>query len=38
MTRTGDDRARFEDDGGSTVGFRPVDDPSVRPVERAGCD
>lgn len=38
MTRVSDDRARFRDDGGSTVGFRPVKHRSVRPVETAGCD
>ncbi len=37
MTRVSEDRARFEDDGGSTVAFRPADDPSVRPVEKALC-
>jgi hypothetical protein len=30
--------ARFKDDGGATVVFRPVGDPSVRPVEDALCD
>lgn len=38
MTRVSEDRARFEDDGGSTVAFLPVDHPSVRPVDRALCD
>ena len=38
MTRVNEDLARFEDEGGSTVVFRPVDDPSVRPVEKALCD
>jgi len=38
MTRVGEDQARFKDDGGSTVVFRPVDDPLVQPVEDAICD
>jgi len=37
MVRIDKDQARFEDDGGSTVLFRPVDDPLVRPVEDALC-
>lgn len=38
MTRLGEDQARFKDDGGSTVVFRPVDDPLVQSVEDALCD
>jgi len=38
MTRVSEERARFEDDGGSTVIFLPVDHASVRPVENALCD
>ncbi len=38
MMRVSEDRARFEDDGGSTVAFRPADDPSVQPVEKTLCD
>ena len=38
MVRTAASEARFEDDGGAIVVFRPVNDPSVRPVETAGCD
>jgi hypothetical protein len=37
MVRTGQYEARFEDDGGATLVFRPVDHPSVRPVEKALC-
>lgn len=37
MHRVAADRARFEDDGGSTVIFRQVDDPAVSPVEDAVC-
>lgn len=37
MTRIGATRARFEDDGGSVVVFRPVDHVSVTPVEDALC-
>ena len=38
MVRAGANEARFEDDGGATLVFRPVGDPSVRQVERALCD
>lgn len=38
MVRAGENEARFKDDGGATVVFRPVDDPSVRLVEKALCD
>jgi hypothetical protein len=38
MVRAGVNEARFEDDGGATVLFRPMDDPSVRLVEHALCD
>ncbi|MCW2791423.1 MAG: hypothetical protein JWO76_521 [Nocardioides sp.] len=38
IERVDDDEARFRDDGGATVVFRPLDDPSVRRVERAPCD
>jgi hypothetical protein len=37
MKRVSKDRARFDDDGGSTVVFLPVNDPAVRPVEKALC-
>jgi hypothetical protein len=37
MKRVSQDRARFDDDGGSTVVFLPVNDPAVRPVEKALC-
>ena len=37
MVRAGESKARFEDDDGATIVFRPVDDPSVRPVETAPC-
>ena len=37
MRRVGEDRARFRDDGGSTVVFHPADDPSVRAVENRMC-
>lgn len=37
MTRVSADRARFADDGGAEVMFRPVDDPRVRPVENVPC-
>ena len=38
MVREGENVARFEDDGGAVIVFRPVDDPSVRRVEKALCD
>ncbi len=38
MVRAGENEARFEDDGGATIVFRPVGDVSVRPVEKALCD
>jgi len=38
MVRVGENQARFKDDGGLTVVFRPVDAPSVRPVKKALCD
>jgi hypothetical protein len=38
MVRAGKHDARFKDDGGAMVVLRPVDDPSIRPVENALCD
>lgn len=38
MTRLSEDRARYEDDGGTILEFLPVQDPSVRSVETAECD
>lgn len=37
MVRLGENRARFDDDGGASVVFLPVDDPRVTPVETALC-
>ena len=37
VVRVDEDKARFTDDGGSTIVFRPVDDPSVQPAETAPC-
>ena len=37
MVRLAEDTARFDDDGGAEVVFKPADDPAVRPVERAQC-
>lgn len=37
MTRVGEDEARFDDDGGASVTFLPVGDPTVSPVEEAIC-
>ncbi len=38
MVRVDENKARFQDDGGATVVFKPVDDPAVRPVEKALCN
>jgi hypothetical protein len=38
MVRTGENRARFEDDGGAEVVFLPVNAPAVRPVDGMVCD
>lgn len=38
MMRLGEQKARFSDKGGATIVFRPVDHPSVREVEKTGCD
>jgi hypothetical protein len=38
MVRVSESQARFEDDGGSIVQFRLVDDPLVTPVDHALCD
>jgi hypothetical protein len=38
MVRVAENTARFNDDGGAAVVFKPVDDPAVRPVEKAVCD
>lgn len=38
MVRVAENTARFTDDGGSAVVFKPVNDPAVRPVEKAICD
>jgi hypothetical protein len=38
MQRVNEDMARFQDEGGAVVVFRPVDHPTVRRVEKALCD
>lgn len=38
IVRVSADEARYTDDGGATVVLKHVDDPAVRPVDKALCD